>query len=69
MEKRTVSDKTTALAGDYTAESLRQIAARMDREASALRWEETRRTAKYLCPDCGGPDSWHTRDCPTDTSE
>lgn len=25
--------------------------------------------AKYFCPDCGGPDSWHTRDCPTDTSE
>jgi rubredoxin len=23
----------------------------------------------YVCPDCGAPNSWHTRDCPSDTQE
>lgn len=30
-------------------------------------WLERKRCAKYLCPDCGMPDGWHTVDCPSDT--
>jgi hypothetical protein len=35
--------------------------------ASQAQWQAAVARAKYLCPNCGGPDSWHTRDCPTDT--
>jgi hypothetical protein len=40
---------------------------RRERLASEANWQAIIARAKYLCPDCGGPDSWHTRDCPTDT--
>jgi hypothetical protein len=30
-------------------------------------WADRIRNAKYLCPDCGMPDSSHTVDCISDT--
>ena len=36
-------------------------------EALADGWPEYMvSTAKYFCYACTGPDSWHTRDCPSD---
>jgi len=62
------------MAGDVDLSSVsddvlrREIVRRDAAKAAALIAQQYAR-AKYFCPDCGGPDSWHTRDCPTDTSE
>jgi len=50
-----------------TTDELKAEISRREREAEAAYWERAKTTAKWLCPDCGMPDSWHTRDCPSDT--
>lgn len=37
-------------------------------ERDAAHWARAIANARYLCPDCGAPDSWHMGDCPSDTS-
>jgi hypothetical protein len=51
----------------FSIDELRHEIARRDAPAADARWEAMKTRAKSLCSTCGGPDSWHTRDCPTDT--
>jgi hypothetical protein len=46
---------------------LAQEIARRDAKKITAYWVRRAAEAKYLCPDCGGPDSSHTVDCPSDT--
>lgn len=50
------------------AEALRRQAAELEAQASEMHYQRMLAAASYTCPDCGGPDSCHTRDCPSDTS-
>jgi hypothetical protein len=53
----------------FSNDELRRELARRDAAKEAAYWEERKREAKYLCHACGMPDSWHTNNCPADTSE
>jgi len=49
-----------------TTEQLRTELANRERAAQEAHWQRMKAEAKYFCPYCGGPDSWHARDCPSD---
>lgn len=51
----------------YEEEALRNELDRRKRERNAAYWAQRTKDAKWLCPDCGMPDSHHALHCPTDT--
>ena len=62
----TVDPKTAAALAAFSDDDLRAELARRDQERMEEYWKRQIANAKYLCSDCGMPDGWHTRDCPSD---
>ena len=67
LEGRTTEAAAEQALASYSDDVLKAELARRDATANAAYWERRKREAAYLCPDCGGPDSCHTLDCPSDT--
>lgn len=55
----------TTLSG-FSTEELRLEISERERVARDQYWADRIHNAKYLCSDCGMPDSNHTVDCPSD---
>ena len=50
----------------FSDQDLRSELARRKQKAAEENWQRMKAKARYTCPFCGGPDSWHERDCPSD---
>ena len=56
------SERLAAITDDDLSAEL----ARRNKERIDAHWERAKKNAQYLCPDCGMPDGWHTKDCISD---
>lgn len=52
----------------FTDDELRAELSSRERAAAEAYWRRRIAEAKWLCPDCGMPDSAHTLTCRSDTS-